>query len=414
MDNEKHYIEKCRLQIEAKVGWGSSAQWQNQDFEALSERIFKETNVTLSVSTLKRIWGKVRYEGSPNLATLNALAQFVGYENWRAFTFNGVPPLAEATPVSIPPAKKSVFATYRWPNVLMITLVVCSVAVLFWSIQRQAKKLRYQNVLFSSKPVTKGVPNTVVFSYDAKDSNADSVFIQQSWDPGRRFKVDKNRTEYTSTYYKPGYFRAKLILDTTIVKEHDIFIESEGWLATVDRQPIPIYVPHQLILRDNVIGIDSSFFAAQRIDLEEENLSTSFFRVVESEAVPSDSFRMQVNVKNTFGKGKAVCRNSAIVLLATDGVIVIPLSIKGCVGELNLRIGEEVIDGKTNNLSAFGVDFSNWAMVQCEVHDKKISISVNGIQAYHGPFNRNIGKVIGVRIVFVGFGEVSDYMLKKI
>src|SRR5882762_1519659 len=89
MNNEKQHIEKCRQQIEAKVGWGPGTGWQNQDFEALSARIYKETKVSLSVSTLKRLWGKIRYEGTPNIGTLNALAQFVGYENWRAFASNG-------------------------------------------------------------------------------------------------------------------------------------------------------------------------------------------------------------------------------------------------------------------------------------------------------------------------------------
>lgn len=90
MDNEKVNIEKCRQRIEEKIGWGSSAEWQNQDFEALSERIFRETKVSLSASTLKRLWGKIRYEGTPNISTLNALAQFIGYENWRAFTSKGI------------------------------------------------------------------------------------------------------------------------------------------------------------------------------------------------------------------------------------------------------------------------------------------------------------------------------------
>ena len=65
MDKEKQYLERCRQRIEEKVGWGPGNEWQNQDFEALSKRILKETKVSLSVSTLKRVWGKIRYEGNP-------------------------------------------------------------------------------------------------------------------------------------------------------------------------------------------------------------------------------------------------------------------------------------------------------------------------------------------------------------
>jgi len=237
MDREKHYLESCRQRIEEKVGWGPGNEWQNQDFEALSKRILKETKVSLSVSTLKRVWGKVRYDGSPTTATLNALAQFIGYEDWRTFASNGHPVPSNST------LTKDV-RKFSFLKILKPILAVAALGIgvfLFSVMQNRPKRLEYKNVTFNSQATAKTVPNTVVFNYNAKDSNADSVFIQQSWDPNRRFRVDKNLTEYTSTYYLPGYYRAKLILDTAVVAEHDVFIESNGWLATVDREPIPVY-----------------------------------------------------------------------------------------------------------------------------------------------------------------------------
>ena len=41
--------------------------------------------VVLSYVTLKRIWGKVKYDSLPNTHTLDTLVQFLGYENWRDF-----------------------------------------------------------------------------------------------------------------------------------------------------------------------------------------------------------------------------------------------------------------------------------------------------------------------------------------
>src|SRR5688572_8498158 len=102
MDKEKQYLESCRQRIEEKVGWGPGSEWQNQDFEALSKRIFKDTKVSLSVSTLKRVWGKIRYDGNPTTATLNALAQFVGYEDWRTFTSHGKPTPSNSTSTKVP------------------------------------------------------------------------------------------------------------------------------------------------------------------------------------------------------------------------------------------------------------------------------------------------------------------------
>jgi hypothetical protein len=409
MDKEKHYLESCRQRIEEKVGWGPGNEWQNQDFEALSKRILKETKVSLSVSTLKRVWGKVRYEGSPTTATLNALAQFVGYEDWRTFTSNGK--LMSSNGASAKGPSKISFS-----KMLKATLAIAALGLgmfLFSVMQSRPKRLEYENITFNSQATAKTVPNTVVFNYNAKDSNADSVFIQQSWDPNRRFRVDKNLTEYTSTYYLPGYYRAKLILDTTVVAEHDIFIESNGWLATVDRGPIPVYADEQKILHEGIVSVSDDFVTDQKIDLEKEKLWTSYFRVVKNEVIPDDAFQMDVTLKNTFGKGALVCQHTHIVLLGTMGAIAIPLTIKGCVGEIGLQ-ADKYFDGKTNDLSAFGVDFSDWATVQCVVENKRIFIRVNDALSFEGDYQNGIGGIVGARIMFLGNGAVKEFALRRI
>ena len=77
--------ENCKQLIEEKLGWGSSEHWTNQDFDLLSEKIYAVTGVALSQTTLKRIWGKVKYDSAPTVTTLNTLAKFVGFDNWRDF-----------------------------------------------------------------------------------------------------------------------------------------------------------------------------------------------------------------------------------------------------------------------------------------------------------------------------------------
>src|SRR5215211_6988536 len=79
-------IKTLLQQIEQKLDWGSSNSWLTKDFENLSQRIFDETGVSLSVSTLRRIWGKVAYTHLPSGTTLDTLAKFAGFEGWRTFT----------------------------------------------------------------------------------------------------------------------------------------------------------------------------------------------------------------------------------------------------------------------------------------------------------------------------------------
>src|SRR5580698_2704652 len=85
MHTDEFLIEKTKKLFESNTGWGDSDEWTNQDFVILSEKIRERTGVALSHVTLKRIWGKVKYNSLPNTHTLDTLVQFLGYENWRDF-----------------------------------------------------------------------------------------------------------------------------------------------------------------------------------------------------------------------------------------------------------------------------------------------------------------------------------------
>jgi hypothetical protein len=89
-------IEKTIKLYESNTGWGDSNEWSNQDFVLLSEKIQKRTGVTLSHVTLKRIWGKVKYDSLPSTYTLNTLVQYLGYESWRDFRSQNCKGMASA------------------------------------------------------------------------------------------------------------------------------------------------------------------------------------------------------------------------------------------------------------------------------------------------------------------------------
>jgi ketosteroid isomerase-like protein len=85
MNTDEFLIEKTIKLYEFNTGWGDSDDWSNQDFIILSEKIQERTGAPLSHVTLKRVWGKVRYDSLPNTHTLDTLVRFLGYESWRDF-----------------------------------------------------------------------------------------------------------------------------------------------------------------------------------------------------------------------------------------------------------------------------------------------------------------------------------------
>lgn len=409
---EETHLEQCRRLIECQLGWGEAEAWSNADFVTLSEKIFERTGVQLSHTTLKRLWGRVRYESAPTPTTLNALAQFAGYDTWRAFQGSRSEALPEpAIAVTEAPRPTPIPSRQRLWVAALVGLIVLAVAVL-WAFRRQPRPLRYGEVAFSSQPVARGIPNTVQFRYDATDSNADSVFIQQSWNPQLRFRVPKTARHYASTYYFPGYFRAKLVLNDSVVREHDLYLRSEGWLGTLDLNPIPVYF-RTLNRPGGAVGLTEADLAAQQVNFTEKIPTTSLFFVEDFGEIPADDFTLQTRLRSTFNRGEAVCQKVSVGFLCSDGFHHVSLSIPGCVGELALGFGNAHAEGKTSDLSGFGVDFTEWVPLRCEVRKKAVRVFVNDRLAWQGRFTNDVGKLVGLRYRFHGTGEVASAVVSR-
>src|SRR3546814_4105033 len=46
-----------------------------------------------------------------------------------------------------------------------------------------------------------------------------------------------------------------LVLNDSVVREHDIFIESPGWLGFFYKEPVPMYLPEDTFIHGDWFGI---------------------------------------------------------------------------------------------------------------------------------------------------------------
>src|ERR1700761_1903743 len=150
--NENNGLEYGKRLIEKALGWGDPSSWTNEDFEELSDRIFTKTDVRLSVSTLKRIWGKIKYDHTPTTATLNALARFAGYTTWRE--------LQQSVP-AIPARRR--FRPFLTPLVIL-TLTGAAILALLSARLSHPPTAPFP-LRFDSHYTSDGLPNSVVFNY---------------------------------------------------------------------------------------------------------------------------------------------------------------------------------------------------------------------------------------------------------
>lgn len=415
--SEVENLEKCKKAIENKLNWGSSAAWLNYDFERLNEQIFVETNVQISVSTLKRIFGKASYNSSPSLTTLNTLAQFIGFANWRDFTKRIVPqsialdtpkpPVTTHEPLTVNTNQRRYFI-YG----IISTLVIISL-IAFMAQKKEQPSLDYSKFAFKAdKVVTEGLPNSVIFTYDATAANPkDSVFIIQTWDSRRKKKVDKKLHNHSAMYYYPGFFRTKLLVNQEVVKKHDLQIKTDNWLALVESANVdkpPLYFAKPEVLKGNEISVDRDLLKKYSLSLHPEAPRIRFFNQTDLGELMNDNFTFETMLKNDFSEGTGACQKVQVLIQCKDDIIIIPLCAPTCIGNINLYACGANVESADADLSGFGCDLTQWTKLRVETRDKEMTFFVNGKKAHTFKFPHSPTGIVGVQYRFEGVGAVKD------
>ena len=396
---EYHLVQQCLLEIENRLDWGSSDSWHNDVFIELSEHIQKETQVNLSTTTLKRVWGKVKYQNAPSISTLNTLSKFAGYENWRDFK-NKKEPKKKSSLI-----KDKVFQNM---GIIVAAAGIMTFAFISFFSMVSAKNdniqpLDLSKIQFKSRPISKGLPNSVVFDLNLDKITSDSIYIQQFWDITKTVKIRPEQKQATGIYYYPGYFRAKLLVDGKIIKEHDLFIASDEWMGTIDYEPIPKYIN----VNDTMNGPLSFSDTLINEIKENKNPIVSTFHLVKDFNMSGDDMTIETTVKNIYNEKWAVCQTLRIVVLGSSGAMIIPFSIPGCVSDINLMLNDVYVTGKEHDLSSLGTDLSDFKKLKINVENNKVIVYIEDQEVYSNNYHQSIGKFVGIRYRFLGAGSIK-------
>ena len=80
--DRKRHIENLKKEVASKFGRTLETA---ADFDTLSMAIQQSISETVSPSTLKRVFGYVKYNAEPSATTLSILSRYVGYAGWSDF-----------------------------------------------------------------------------------------------------------------------------------------------------------------------------------------------------------------------------------------------------------------------------------------------------------------------------------------
>ncbi len=392
-------LNRLRKELEKRLGWGEASQWHSSVFNELSEKIFEKCHVVLSPVTLKRFWGVVAHEGHPSISTLDTLAQFIDYENWRVFKLSSVP-VRPKTRIFSQISRKSLYVTMGFFLAVVTFMLIAN--------SSPENPKRFEVVSFSSRPVSNSYPNSVVFDFDLNGIDSDDLLIQQYWDEGKTISINKDQTQATAIYYFPGYFRAKMVVDGEVVKQHDLFLRSNGWLGTIEYEPVPKYF-NPIVINEN--GMTYPEALAGEIQSSAEPLVSVYHYINDLGNVSGDNFTLKTTMKSDWGDKWAVCQTSWIYIIGSGGAMIIPFSRTGCSSDNELMLNDVYISGKEQDLSAFGTDLSEFKDVEIAVRDQQISVSIQGMEIYKGAYKSSMGRLVGVRYKFLGLGTVDSFTL---
>ncbi|HEY4198454.1 MAG TPA: hypothetical protein VGM63_23100 [Mucilaginibacter sp.] len=386
-------------QIIAELSWGPVSIWQGGDFRKLSQLIFDKTHVNISESTLRRLFGKSDYPHIPNETTLNTLAVFAGYTSWRDFRSQRIQK----------PSRKFVLRK----EILFAVPAILALLIIFVILYHPDDKATPVGdaYAFTSKTVTRAIPNSVIFHYKAPLKTA-QLYIQQSWDNKTRVKVASDHDIYTSVYYRPGFYEAKLIVGNHVIKEHPLVIPTAGWLGLIYFKPAPYYLKPTEFIRKDRYEVTSKSFADRGFNLDHDLLRAELYNVGNFVPVPVADADFTAMVKTDSASGGDAYKRLHVFLVTNGVPVSLNICDKGCVSTLSFLNGKTLVSGKTTDLSGFGVTPGSWVKTEIRSTFGKLQYLVNNHIAYETSLPERSLKILGIAFGFDNGGAAKSILLK--
>lgn len=193
--SQDHDIEQLKRQIEQQLNWGPPGQWTGKDFDTLSEDIQRRTGQAISVTTLKRLWGRVQAKNPPSTSTLDILSQFADFEHWRGFK--------QSVRTRIDPSHSSSHQKKRLQRTVL-GLVLMGVIIGLWqgyAYFTDRSALTSGDVDLQVHMPTAGLPSSVRIDYDLKAGQASDVQLLSEGSAQEQVKLSQSKGSASFTYF---------------------------------------------------------------------------------------------------------------------------------------------------------------------------------------------------------------------
>jgi hypothetical protein len=411
--NERYFVKDVILEVFNKNGYTDTARMTQRDFDYISAEIEKKSGILISGTTIKRL-ALGDFSRLPQVATLNAIANYFDYKTWQDFktSRSAVIKPNKEIPSSAARKKGSKFLKNKLVYFTASILVVIVILGLFIFKSKPGRISNAENAKFSCQRSTRNdIPNTVVFNYDIDQVQADSFFIQQSWDKNRRKRIYKNTHTITDIYYEPGYHIARLIANDSIIKTIDVHIPTDRWFFyAIDNiaNYIPEYIKTDKYLNNGILGLSAQQVKENNIDIAKDKLYHYTYFPSEM-TVKSNNFRLKARIRMNEVRN-SLCPYITIELFCQGYFILMKTTNKGCANKVSLILNQE-IKGDETDLRALTFDVSQWTDVEIASINNIVSIYINNRKVFAAPSFERTKYISGLGFISNGLCEVDNVEL---
>ncbi|MEQ6121515.1 hypothetical protein [Reichenbachiella sp. MALMAid0571] len=403
--NELKYLTNIALEVEDKLCWGNPVDWKNSNFIDLSNEIKRSSNVRISADTLKRVFGKVKTaeQYSPQLATKDALAVFLGYTSWSHYKYENPLPsnelvVIENKPVHIIPIQQRKFTVVK----IIIPIVLVLLVFVFWP---ESKHKDPHVFSIKGKYLTGNAYHTAIFDYDISQIRTDSVFLDFG-DETPRQRLDKKKNTISHYYRGPGYYHVNMMIDKESVYDTAVYLTTDGWEAYTffwrdgHTEYLPVYDFQDST--SGVMSIEDNMPGNKGID------TTKMYWVqyanFQRSEIDGDNFQLVSELLNDHEIISARCNHVKINIIGEYGEIRLYFLREGCSKWVDLQFSEVSLNGADQDLSAFGKDFLDFQKVTINNQNRNVSVFYEDSLLLEQKYQKSLGRIKGIAYIFSGVG----------
>ncbi|WP_316807734.1 hypothetical protein [Pedobacter agri] len=402
----KTKFENIVLSCKMRFNRGEAVGWKHSDFMDLSRAILRDTKVSISTNTLKRIFGKIAVDEYyiPQQATIQALEKY-GQNLYLADEAPLVNPVTEAPVKSKENPKKSIYRL-AMPFALITLVGVCLIAFNFFSNKADFKS----NLRFLE--MEGQLPATAFFEYEAPQSK-DSLFLNFG-DKTPWVHITSGKHQLSHVYLFPGVFTATLQTRKKLFNYVNVYVPSTNWIGLGYRQGEELPRNYYEFIAAKT-GKDSLFHISNQ-QLKNKGIDTAglvYTRLCNFTpiAYTGEDFVFEAIFKNKVDDNGVYCKSTQFQVSGIKKRIRFRLATPGCSNRITNNVSEHSYVGSKINLSNFTMDLNRWTTVKMINHNKKVSLFVNDKLLYSGLYKEPIGNIKGLFLEFEGTAFVKSCKL---